>query len=224
MYLFILGIFVLFNTTAFMFEDARKSLLVLWNLIILSLVSLLSFIIFLFNNSSGLTTRIMLNFIIIYPIFKLYIINVTSKKSNIVDVVLVVISNMLLLFNLQYININSTTKNIDFIESIVAEINYYEYENNITIRNIAFYDDAYYSYNYWNTKNTLHLVYAHPVTYGYWSDIYSINVLSGRKFNKLNSSEIDMDIKKYFIENDWDEPNLKEQLVFKGDTVHICNF
>ena len=225
MYMFILGFFILFNTMSFMFEKPKKALIVLLHLIILAVISMSSFIIFLFNTSSGLTTRIMLNFIIIYPIFKIYILSVTPNTKHIADVIILLIVNILLLFNLQFVSINSTTKNIDFIESIITEINRYENKNNIEIKNIAFYEDACYSSSdYWNTKSNLYLVYAYPLSYGYWSDIYSMNVLSGRKFNKLNYSEIDMEIKKYFNQKNWHEPNLKEQLIFKGDTVHICTF
>jgi hypothetical protein len=107
---------------------------------------------------------------------------------------------------------------------MVEKIKEYENQNNIKVENIAFYYDPNLNYGYWNAQNSLLYPYTVPIYYGYWCDIYSINVLSGKKYNRIDDFEVDEQINDYFNSMDWNEPNVQEQLIFTGNTVHICLF
>ena len=63
-----------------------------------------------------------------------------------------------------------------------------------------------------------------PILYSDWADIYSINELSNRNFNKVSTKELNKELVKYFTSKNWDEFNIDEQIIFTDDTVNICNF
>ena len=54
----------------------------------------------------------------------------------------------------------------------------------------------------------------------YWSDVNIINYYNNRKFKRINN---DKTIKENFQKCDWNEFNT-EQLVFIGNTLHLCIF
>lgn len=190
-------------------------------------LAIISFEVFLFNNSVGLVFRTMLNYIIIYPILKIYIINLKDNNKQVIDIVItgtVLVLNILLVVSLQVVHVNSTAQNINAVEKIVEKINEYEEQTNIIIKNVAFYSDSHLDYEYWNAKYPMFWSYTVPIYYGYWCNVYSINVLSGKNYNRIDDSEVDINLKHGFKLKDWKELNIKEQVVFKDDTVHICCF
>lgn len=219
-YMITFGIFIFLNSRILIGKN-------IFGFVYLIILSLISFEIFIFNNKAGLAPRIILNFIILYPILKIYIIKLKDNSKYIVDICIIgilLIANIFVLLYVQCENINSTNKNIQVVQSIVEAINEYELENNIQIKNIAFYDDAKLNYEYWNAEELMYFSYTAPIYYGYWCDIFSINVLSGKEYNRIYDSLRDKEIYYYFKTKDWDEINLEEQIIFKGDTCHICRF
>lgn len=226
-YMLILGFIILFNLKLFAAQNSKEILLKISYLMIISLIS---FIIFVFNNSVRLQPRTMLNFIIIYPVLKIYIssLKIDDKFStDIIVTLFLLIINIILILSLQISNIYSTKQNITVALSIVEKIEKYETENNIKVENVAFCGDSELNYEYWNCKNALYFTYTAPIFYDYWCDIYSLNVLCNRKFNKVpytKISESNNEIYEYFLSQNWDEPNINEQVLFDGNTVYICCF
>ena len=221
-YMILFGVLILFNPKLFMGKNLKMNLL---NIFYLMTLSIISFVVFVFNNSVRLIPRTLLNFIIIYPVLKIYITNLKENhKFDIVWVAILLITNIGLVSHLQISNIKSTTQNINVVQSIIEAITEYETENNIKIENLAFYDDSLINDSYWKCKDLLHYTYTCPIYYGYWCDIYSMNVLSYRIFNRIDDSNVDKYIYDYFLSQDWDEPNIEEQIIFKGNTAHICRF
>lgn len=219
-YMMLFGILILFNFRILIGKN-------IFGVIYLIMLSIISFEIFIFNNEAGLFPRILLNFIIIYPILKIYIINLKEDNKYIIDIILIVLLLILNIFIVSYLqvkNVNSTTKNIEAVQSIIDKINEYESENNIEVKNVAFYVDANINYKYWDAEEIMYFSYTAPIYYGYWCDIYSINVLSGKEYKRVNNLLVDKEIYYYFKTKDWDEVNLEEQLIFRGDTIHICRF
>lgn len=197
------------------------------NMTILLVTSFASFIIFIFNNSAALVPRSIYNLIVIIPILELYIINLEYKKLakfNIWIIGLFFIGNILLVIYLQNLNVISTKQNIDAVNEIIYRINEYEKTNNIIVEEIAFYKDESPNYEYWYAILNFVSTYTNPVYYGYWSDIYSINVLSNRKFRKIPKENLDENLTFYFKNKNWDKLNLDEQIIFEGNRVSICKF
>ena len=222
-YLIIVYSIFVCNFTMFKSSQIKDNLL---KILYLALVSIMSIEIFYFNNSVGLLIRTMLNFIITYPILSIYITNIQKSHKywyNGTLALIILLINVLMLINFQLLSADSTSKNIDFVNSVVKKIEEYEAENNIIIENVAFYYDKTLS-QYWNTKDILCYPYTVPILYGYWCDIYSINFFSGRKYNRISYSQIEPNIKEYFENNDWHIPNVEEQIVFKDSTAYICCF
>lgn len=56
--------------------------------------------------------------------------------------------------------------------------------------------------------------------YTAWSDVNAINYYLGTAYEKADQSE---DYTQYFAGKDWSAPSA-EQLVFDGDTLHLCNY
>lgn len=199
----------------------------LTNMLLLVIMSIISFFIFLFNNSCALMPRITLNFLVIYPIFEIYIIALKKNKKSAIDFVFISLFlafSILSIIKLQKLNIDSTNQNIEVVNDIVQKIEEYEIKNNIKIENIVFYSDSQLNYKYWNAAFNVYSTYTNPIYYGYWCDIYSINVLSGRNFNRIEDNKRDKNMYDYFKSKNWDEPNLDEQLVFDKNIVNICRF
>lgn len=234
-YIILLAFLILLNPQIFRYEKLKENLLIIFYLMI---ISIFSFEIFTFNNSSALVPRIMLNFIIIYPILKIYIISLKENRNFIIDIILtivILIINILLVLRLEISNINSTNLNINVVQSIIEKIENYELDNNVKIENVAFYVDKNSNGKYWNNnpiddnnsfklEDFINYTYTVLIYHGYWCDIYSINVLSGKKYNRVNYLEVDEELANYFNSKDWNKPNLEEQIIFKDNTVHICAF
>ncbi len=204
----------------------------LLNIIYILILAIISFSIFLFNNSVTLTPRMFFSFVVVYSILEIYLISIRENNIkynnrynlNIIIVSLILIFNICIVVILQYKNIYSTKQNIEAVNNIVDYIKNYENQNNTKINNICFYEDKSINYSYWKVYDLLSSTYTNPIYYGYWSDIYSIKVLSSRKFNKIDEKDCDTNISNYFKDKDWDEPNLAEQIIFINDTAHICCF
>ena len=51
-----------------------------------------------------------------------------------------------------------------------------------------------------------------------WSQLEAMNYYQGTSYE---AAEVDSDIEEYFASQDWNTLSV-EQLIFKGDTLHIC--
>lgn len=223
-YLFIV-FFTIFINVNILYK--RNFILHIINVFVLVILSIISFAIFLTNNSCGLMPRTLLNFIVIFPIIIIYILSVNkciNINVHILLISLLFIGNILFIIKLQRFNIKSTKDNIYVVNQIIEIIEEYETKNNTKINNIMFYDDKKINYEYWNAYTTVYSTYNNPIYYGYWCDIYSINVLSGRDFNRIKDENVNKKIYNYFKSKNWNEVALNEQIIFKGNTVNICRF
>lgn len=195
--------------------------------ILLIILLCISFTILILGSNISFYCRIILNFTILYPLFKVYIISLKANNTCFKDIILTssfLLLQLALLINVQQISIESTSQNINIVKQIIEEINEYENKNNVQINNIAFYQDSNINYEFWNAHSIIYFPYSAPIYYGYWCDIYSINTLSGKNLTRITNFELDKDIFNYFLSKDWHFPNLKEQIIFKGNTAHICKF
>ena len=221
----IILIFIMFYNLITPEDRNTKSNLI--NMTLLFFASFISYIIFIFNNSAALVPRSVYNLIIILPVLELYIINLEYKKFfkfNVWIIFLYVVLNILLSVFFQNLNIISTKQNIEAVNKIIYRINEYENTNNIKVEEIAFYKDESPNYEYWHAPLNILSTYTNPVYYGYWSDIYSINVLAHRNFKKVTSENLNEDLVLYFKSKDWVNLNLDEQMIFDGNRVSICKF
>lgn len=101
--------------------------------------------------------------------------------------------------------------------AIVQAIIEYQYESGIPVTKIAVYQDAQsnarpYSNLYRTGDLTVSSFRAE------WSDVNAINYYCGTTFERVDQKE---EYTQYFQEKDWDIFS-KEQLVFEGDTLHMC--
>ena len=52
-----------------------------------------------------------------------------------------------------------------------------------------------------------------------WADVFAVNYYTGQNYVK---KEVPENVKEYFLDKDWNEFNVQEQVVFQGDTVYWC--
>lgn len=117
---------------------------------------------------------------------------------------------------LERYQMNQTDKYLS--EIIELQIRNYEAETNQEIKYVCFYNDMYpcYCYPDLNTASFLS-VRAHGTT---WSDLNSLNYYLGTSYEKGAPRA---DYAAYFLQNNWDTYS-EEQLLFDGDTLHICAY
>ena len=103
---------------------------------------------------------------------------------------------------------------------IQQAIDEYQADNDIVITKIAFYEDAsgisapnQYTDMYEGTWRIM--VSAFTTS---WSQLEAMNYYQGTSYE---AAEVDSDIEEYFASQDWNTLSV-EQLIFKGDTLHIC--
>ena len=113
-------------------------------------------------------------------------------------------------------NLNYTDK-MNSIE-IGKMINEYQEETGIEVTNICIYLDASHAFSYQNifTSGDMNVSGFGPD----WSDVEMINYYNGLK---LVRAEKDEELQNQFAEKDWDSFN-KEQVIFVGNTIHLCKF
>ena len=97
-------------------------------------------------------------------------------------------------------------------------INEYQEETGIEVTNICIYVDASHAFSYQNifTSGDMNVSGFGPD----WSDVEMINYYNGLK---LVRAEKDEELQNQFAEKDWDSFN-KEQVIFIGNTIHLCKF
>ena len=101
---------------------------------------------------------------------------------------------------------------------VISKIKEYEEETGNKILNIALYEDKSISYTYYgifSTGDTNVKAYSKD-----WSIIYIIKYYSGINLKKIDKNP---EIEKKFKENDWNTFE-NEQLIFEGDTLHLCKY
>lgn len=102
-------------------------------------------------------------------------------------------------------------------EYIGQAINDYQNSTGITIKNIAFYSDAARTYPpYSNLYSQGDLIFC--ALYPDWSNIEVINYYLSENYIKVSQKE---KYTKYFEDKDWSHLS-KDQLIFDGDTLHLC--
>ena len=113
-------------------------------------------------------------------------------------------------------NLNYTDK-MNSLE-IGKMINDYEKETGIEVTNISIYLDKSHAYTYSNiiTSGDMNVSGFGPD----WSDVEMINYYNGLKLVRVENSE---EIKNRFAGKDWNDFS-KEQVIFEGNTVHVCKF
>ena len=106
----------------------------------------------------------------------------------------------------------------EITRKIATKITEYEEQTGNTIKNIALYEDKSMSYAYngiFSTGDTNIKAYAKD-----WCITYILKYY----FNiNLNNVEQNLEIKENFENKDWNEFN-DDQLIFDGDTLHLCKY
>ncbi len=104
-----------------------------------------------------------------------------------------------------------------FISEIIGNsIDEYEMSNNIKISKVVFYADATRT-KYSRNEGWCITQRAYDAV---WSKLPALNYYLGTHYTE---GETDDELAEYFNQNDWDTFS-SGQIVFKGDTIHICTF
>lgn len=102
-----------------------------------------------------------------------------------------------------------------YISEIIGErIDEYEKETGKKVEYVAFYNDAIktkYSMGGWRLIRRV---------YSSWNELQALNMYLGSDYKE---GETDDEIAKYFFSRDWDCFS-NEQILFRGDTAHICEY
>lgn len=120
------------------------------------------------------------------------------------------------LIEIAHYNLNYEDKLI--AEEIGKEIYNYEQETGIEVKKVAVYKDKNPRYTYPNIFVTGDINISAFGTE--WSDVNSINYYNNLKLERI---EQDQEIANKFASEDWESFN-KDQLIFEGDTLHLCVF
>ncbi len=103
-------------------------------------------------------------------------------------------------------------------EIIYAEIEKYEQENNIEIKYICFYKDSATSYTFSGIDSTSTTTRTTRAFATSWSDLNSFNYYLDTDYQKGTTNE---KYKEYFSQFNWNTYS-DDQLIFDGDTLHLC--
>lgn len=120
------------------------------------------------------------------------------------------------LIEIAHYNLNYEDKLI--AEEIGKEIYNYEQETGVEVKKVAVYKDKNPRYTYPNIFVTGDINISAFGTE--WSDVNSINYYNNLKLERI---EQDQEIANKFASEDWESFN-KDQLIFEGDTLHLCVF
>lgn len=159
----------------------------------------------------------------LYGILVLYLF-INHQVDNWMKNIVIILSIVLLItqfYKFYIIEIDRYKVNaIDYeiTQKICEEMNEYEKKTGNQITKIAIYQDSLPGYTYkgiFATGDTNIKAYSKD-----WSTIFIINYYSGRN---LTSIDIDSKIAEEFNKNNWDNFD-KEQLVFEGNTLHLCRY
>ena len=227
--------FTLFGGIVFFFVIAiNKEILMstkkILNILTIIFISIASFACFRFGNTAVQTARLTLSMYCIMGIIYLYIIVLKEKKLKTeyitlyISIGIYLLATVINLIYFQKLHINSTKQNQDIVYKVINKINEYESNTGIKIENVAFYCDQKLNFKYYNANIGKFCVYTYPLLYCDWSDIYCINALSHRNFNKVDESRLNDNLNEYFSKRNWNEFNVNEQVIFTGNIVNICIF
>lgn len=102
-----------------------------------------------------------------------------------------------------------------YFEDVITEIENYETENQIQIENIVFYEDAIPQKTFYHYPNNSFTIKTLHTTYG---RLESLKYYLKRDLKEVQMNhEYEIDFKN----NEWENFE-KEQMIFEGNTLHLC--
>lgn len=149
---------------------------------------------------------------------------IKSKSVKNIEIVIEIINLLLIIVTLYKFNsIEIDHYNLNYQDKLIAKeigkrIYDYEQETGIEIQKIAIYKDKNPRYTYNDIFVTGDINISSFATD--WSDVNSINYYNNLKLIRVDQEE---EIKNNFEKSDWDYFD-NEQIIFKGDTLHLCVF
>lgn len=144
------------------------------------------------------------------------------KKWN--KIIIIILSLILLVVQFNRFNFIEVSRyktnemDYEITRKIISRINEYETRTGEKIKNISLYEDKSMTYAYYNifsTGDTNIKAYSKD-----WGIIYILKYYSGRDFNTVEKNP---EIEEKFKSKDWDNFE-DEQLIFEGDTLHLCKY
>lgn len=120
------------------------------------------------------------------------------------------------LIEIAHYNLNYEDKLI--AEEIGKEIYNYEQETGVEVKKVAVYKDKNPRFTYKDIFTSGDINITAFTTE--WSDVNSINYYNNLKLERIEQDEEKI---KEFANEDWESFN-KDQLIFEGDTLHLCVF
>lgn len=115
-------------------------------------------------------------------------------------------------------SVEATKQNLMVLDQIQEWVMEYEETSGNEITKVAYYFDQQIDYAYWNTSYQEAAPY--PYYYQCWNIPHTLQVLLKRPLELIPKEEEQM---RSFKAKNWTEFS-KEQFVFQGDTLHICQF
>ncbi len=154
-----------------------------------------------------------------------YIVNIKNEESNEKGLNYILIITYLILMIVQFKSFNTiildnykiALADEQYAKTIQTYIDEYEKEKDIKIKTISIYYDKNKTYTYEEITPIKDMNIKAIATY--WSDVNSINYYNYKNYERVEGT--DENIKQIFQEKDWNKFD-KEQLIFIGDTLHLC--
>lgn len=142
--------------------------------------------------------------------------HVSIKRVGIV-ILCIFLSLELVFFEIMFVSrVINTKRDKELCYKIGEEISSYEEKNGIEIKNVSIYHDKSITHR---NKGVLKIGDSNVRAFSKsWSDVNSLNVILDKDYQKVAQSK---EIKEYFSEMDWQTYN-SQQLIFVGDTLHLC--
>ncbi len=227
-YLIGVVVFVLLGIQIFIVVQTKNEKYRLAHLIIMMIVASATSLATILQGSGWNAMRV------VYPlasIIGMLVVDISMndlRKTDTRNLRIVIMLCMLVMMSCQYKSFNKIfiDKNKNDIadqlrvEFIGSEIQKYESANEgVKVKKIAFYYDSkikfpFYPGLYYNGDMVVSLFYTS------WSNINGINYYLNSEYEKIDSSD---EYARYFMEKNWDSLSV-EQMVFDGDTLHLCMY
>ena len=220
---YVLACFVIGCLLIYVVIKKHEYIEILKGIYIVSVAVIASFLPFIMKLSDDYKPRLyypigsLFGVLIIYGILKGFI---QIDKVTIIGkicVVSIVLMTLIQWFSFlqMYTDAYITNYEDKYISQMIGQcIEKYEMENNQEIKYISFYDDAI------RTKYSIIGWCLTQRAYSSWGNLDALNFYLGEEYK---AGEIDMNIADYFIKKNWDVFS-EEQIIFKGDTAHICMY
>lgn len=161
--------------------------------------------------SFGSSIGIILLFVNLY----LNKLSVSKYLTDIIVCIMILVNSMYFIYAS---NENIVTNNLDknIAKLIIEEINNYQRQTNLKVENIGLIQDKnpmsqYDEHRWLGVINTRSMGTE-------WAAIETMELYSGKKFNKV---EVPENFKQAFSQKDWNNFN-KEQLIFDGNNLYLC--